>query len=286
MPVWCAVPGGGFQRVSWFRVDDGWARHPKVRKAGKDGRALWMTAGSECAAARSDGHVPSHLLADYAYLADVPHKGRVAAQRLVEAGLWHDSVSVSNCPHEGCKQASKGMDPGGWLFHDWSTYQQAKSENENPEYKRRAARKRALLRNQSLCSMIQERDRGLCRYCGERVRFGDQRSALGGTYDHVDPYGGNDLDNVVVACRRCNGIKRDRTPDEAEMPLRPIPAPWSPHPNRIETGSEPDSTRIETDSDRNEPSRARRDGSGRDSDRIETGEPSVIAECMTQGDQP
>ena len=76
-----------------------------------------------------------------------------------------------------------------------------------------------LKRNGELCRAIKSRDRHLCRYCGERVNWADKKSRLSGTYDHVDPDGDNSFSNVVVACRRCNGIKKDRTPEQAGMPL-------------------------------------------------------------------
>jgi len=61
---------------------------------------------------------------------------------------------------------------------------------------------------------IRKRDRNLCRYCGRRVKWGANNAPHGATYDHVDPDEGNTLSNVVVACRQCNGRKKDRTPDQ------------------------------------------------------------------------
>lgn len=80
-------------------------------------------------------------------------------------------------------------------------------------------RAKELLRDKSLCNAVKDRDRNLCRYCGIRVNWTDRRGRVGGTYDHVDPDGPNSLDNVVVACRGCNARKKDRTPDQAGMPL-------------------------------------------------------------------
>ena len=60
------------------------------------------------------------------------------------------------------------------------------------------------------------RDHGLCQYCG--------RSAE--NVDHVVPRsrgGTHEWENVVAACRRCNSLKKDRTPDEARMTLRRRP---------------------------------------------------------------
>jgi 5-methylcytosine-specific restriction endonuclease McrA len=58
------------------------------------------------------------------------------------------------------------------------------------------------------------RDNHECAYCEEGVAE---------TVDHVDPkaHGGkHEWTNVVSACGPCNWRKRDRTPEEAGMPLR------------------------------------------------------------------
>jgi 5-methylcytosine-specific restriction endonuclease McrA len=80
------------------------------------------------------------------------------------------------------------------------------------------------------------RDGAHCRYCGERcavagrdrkrerrVAAKDRRDR---TLDHVIPInrgGGSGVDNVVVACARCNVRKGGRTPEGAGMVLRPPP---------------------------------------------------------------
>lgn len=65
---------------------------------------------------------------------------------------------------------------------------------------------------------ILERDDHRCQYCDRR---GEQL-----TLDHVIPRsrGGQDSwENLVTACIRCNVKKGNRTPREAQMPLRQIP---------------------------------------------------------------
>lgn len=62
---------------------------------------------------------------------------------------------------------------------------------------------------------ILRRDSYKCAYCG--------RSDLPLTIDHILPRarGGSDSwENLVCACTICNNKKGDRTPDEAQMPLR------------------------------------------------------------------
>ncbi|HLU77238.1 MAG TPA: HNH endonuclease [Burkholderiales bacterium] len=64
------------------------------------------------------------------------------------------------------------------------------------------------------------RDRHLCAYCGGEFSF------VRLTRDHIRPVsrGGQDTwMNVVTACRHCNGLKRNRTPEEAGIQLRYAP---------------------------------------------------------------
>lgn len=66
------------------------------------------------------------------------------------------------------------------------------------------------------------RDGHECQYCGTRAE----------NIDHVLPRsrgGGHTWENVVACCRRCNGAKENRTPQEAGMRLRSRPAPPSDH---------------------------------------------------------
>jgi len=56
------------------------------------------------------------------------------------------------------------------------------------------------------------RDRNMCAYCG----------GYADTVDHVLPRcrgGGDSWFNLVAACRYCNGLKGDRTPQEAGMTM-------------------------------------------------------------------
>lgn len=211
--------------MTWFRLDDQWAHHPKVRAAGRDGRALWVAAGAACAAVNSDGIVEALVVRDAAYLAEVSAKKATAL--LVECGLWHDAGTLASCRR--CKDAYSKLPAGAFLFHDWAEYQLTKDQAKVPIERLRWNRRKALLRDRELCNAIVRRDRSRCRYCGQRVDFKDRKGPLSGTYDHVDPDDfsptGNSFGNVVVACRKCNGDKKDRTPAEAGMALLPEPAP-------------------------------------------------------------
>lgn len=60
----------------------------------------------------------------------------------------------------------------------------------------------------------------MCMYCGQTGPITMM------TRDHIHPKsrGGKDVwENVVQACRICNQRKRDRTPEEADMPLLAVP---------------------------------------------------------------
>jgi 5-methylcytosine-specific restriction endonuclease McrA len=71
-----------------------------------------------------------------------------------------------------------------------------------------------------------ERDRFTCRYCGVSDY---PREWL--VLEHVIPVtkgGETTEENLVTACRSCNHRKGNKTPDEAEMPLRDVPRDASP----------------------------------------------------------
>ncbi len=63
---------------------------------------------------------------------------------------------------------------------------------------------------------VLRRDKHICAFCGGKAT----------TIDHVMPRsrgGKNTWKNTVAACSPCNNRKRDRTPDEANMPLMFVP---------------------------------------------------------------
>ena len=67
------------------------------------------------------------------------------------------------------------------------------------------------------------RDRFTCQYCGKK--------AQDLTLDHVLPKshgGARCWKNIVTACKRCNAIKDDRTPEQAGMKLvrKPFKPAW------------------------------------------------------------
>jgi hypothetical protein len=89
----------GGTRVTWFKVDDGFATHPKAITLSDAAVAIWTRAGSWCSYNLTDGHFPKAML-------PVLRGKPSAAAALVKAGLWI-------------------TDPAGdgWWFHDWHDYQ-------------------------------------------------------------------------------------------------------------------------------------------------------------------
>ena len=62
-----------------------------------------------------------------------------------------------------------------------------------------------------------KRDDYACQYCGKKEHL---------TIDHVTPRskgGKSAWDNLVTACSRCNSLKGNNTPIEADMKLKKIP---------------------------------------------------------------
>jgi 5-methylcytosine-specific restriction endonuclease McrA len=90
---------------------------------------------------------------------------------------------------------------------------------------------------------IYARDAYLCQYCGVRCGISEL------TYDHVFPRaksGKTTWENIVSACLPCNGKMGNRTPAEAGLKLRSVPARprWIPAVTiRVSTRSMPDAWR-------------------------------------------
>jgi 5-methylcytosine-specific restriction endonuclease McrA len=76
---------------------------------------------------------------------------------------------------------------------------------------------RKLTENRPTRNLVYKRDNYMCSYCGAKENL---------TIDHIIPSsrGGKDIwDNLVSCCNRCNTLKGNRTPEEANMKLNIIP---------------------------------------------------------------
>lgn len=103
--------------MPWFKVDDHFHSHRKVKKCGLEVVGLWTVAGSYCMAHLTDGFVEEWFVKAW------PRGMRLAAT-LVRHGLWVETE----------KDGEKG-----WQFHDWDKYQPTKQQ---VEAEREKARKR------------------------------------------------------------------------------------------------------------------------------------------------
>ncbi len=188
--------------MPWFKVDDGFAFHPKALVSGNAALGLWVRAGSWVSQQLTDGHVPTDIARTLGRPTEI--------QRLVTSGLW-----------------MKNGD--GWEFHDWIAHNPSRADVR--ANRASDARRQALSRDVALRETIRARDGDLCRYCGTQIAWTDRRGPAGGTYDHIDPTQGNTEDNLVVACRRCNSSKGSRIPEAAGLRLLPPGARAHPQTN-------------------------------------------------------
>lgn len=210
-----------------MRLDDQTARMVELRQAGRDSALLWYAALCECAAvdkgAGGDGYMPALLTGDTLHLYGLPKK---AVRPLVDAGLWHDHDTVKKCVECCDNEHSKvhRVGPGDFFIHRWWELLLESDGKSDPIKRKREQRRKALNNDRQLVARIRERDKDLCRYCGVLTLDSSGPNKKGANVrqlDHVDPWGDNTYENVVVSCRTCNGRKRDRTPDEAGMVLLP-----------------------------------------------------------------
>lgn len=99
----------------WARVDDMWWSHPKVLGLSLAARGLWVTALSWSCGQRRD-FVPEAFVGMLTGEASV-------TDELVRVGLWREAE-------------------GGWLIHDWATYQDLSLSEKRADAGRRGAQKR------------------------------------------------------------------------------------------------------------------------------------------------
>lgn len=208
-----------------------------LRLAGAPAALLWTVALFECAAIDGNGVLSELMVKDAGNLYDL--RGLKLAPRLVETGAWHDPDTLTACT--ACLEQPSERITSGWLIHGWWVFLQDNAGKNDPVYRWREQRRKALNRMTELKLRIRQRDGDLCQYCGILTVWGaDHKSPKAGTYDHVDPFCtdgpkgyGNTYGNLVVACKRCNGVKKDRTPEQAGMTMIRIRAGLSsPDPDR------------------------------------------------------
>lgn len=106
--------------MTWFKVDDTFAFHPKAVAAGNAALGLWVRAGSWSSQQLREGFVPHHM---------IPTMGTISqAKALVKAGLWAEV-------------------DGGYQFHQWTernpSRDQIERDREAAAQRQRRAREKA-----------------------------------------------------------------------------------------------------------------------------------------------
>lgn len=89
--------------MTWFRVDDSWWRHKKVRKLGRQrvlAAGVWSLCGDWSSDNLTDGFVPWEVVESW-------DPRRKSARRLIDVGLWEED--------------SQGGEHG-IRFHDWADW--------------------------------------------------------------------------------------------------------------------------------------------------------------------
>ncbi len=95
--------------MTWFKVDDQFHDHKKVRRLGKDrlpAAGLWSLCGSWAADNLTDGFVPTEVV----QRSDPTEQ---YARRLVEVGFW---------------EIAEQDGEAGYQFHDWDDHQPTRAE--------------------------------------------------------------------------------------------------------------------------------------------------------------
>ncbi|GAA1048484.1 hypothetical protein [Arthrobacter russicus] len=117
--------------MSWFKVDDKFAFHPKAIAAGNAALGLWVRAGSWAMGNLTDGFMPKSML------------GALGAQKrdalkLIESGLWITAKIVES-PHTTHTRGTHGAhefevisglewgDCDGVFFKDWPDWNDTKA---------------------------------------------------------------------------------------------------------------------------------------------------------------
>lgn len=149
-----------------------------------------------------------------------------------------DLVRALRCDKKETKAASSAIEDLlriGYLSHEdrrlWISKFEEAQQSRSPEARRQAAWREAHGKGSKTPSnktdfgsirRLRVLDGDLCSYCETKLDFRLGRSQSTATLDHVSPRqlgGGDEEDNLVLACWSCNSRKGSRTPEQAGMAL-------------------------------------------------------------------
>ncbi|UJW32409.1 HNH endonuclease [Saccharothrix sp. AJ9571] len=209
--------------MPWLRLDDVDYDDPQVDAVGNGAYGALVRLKLYCSAQRTDGWVPDRKARDIA--------SRAELRALLDTRLG-DRPAMLHRPGDDCRCLDGKTWPmaGGYWVHAFLDRNPSRAENDVQRAKNRE------LRDKELRRAVKDRDGDRCRYCGITVKWADRKTTAGGVLDHVDPRIAAGAANLVVACRGCNGQKKDCTPAAAGMVLLPPPDGTE----SITAGSSPD----------------------------------------------
>jgi hypothetical protein len=66
--------------MPWFRLEDSFYNHPKVKRAGNAATGLWVRCGTYSSQYLTDGHIPVEVARDFGRPREI--------STLLEVGMW------------------------------------------------------------------------------------------------------------------------------------------------------------------------------------------------------
>ncbi|MEW1964652.1 HNH endonuclease [Micrococcus sp. NPDC078436] len=189
--------------MPWLKVSDASAMHPIALAAletdDADDRLVNELFGYVCrCAVMSAQHEQDYVvtLATARVTAGGDARFRALAGAAERAGYWTRTV---------VKDATGAERPAFRLVQEKDLFHMLLKAERAWETQRRAD-----VANAELTVPVRLRDGDGCRWCGKTVAWRDRKSGRGATYDHVHPgQGAASPEDLVVACRACNGARKD-----------------------------------------------------------------------------
>lgn len=217
--------------MPWYRNDDDEYDSPIVLAVGNAAYGAFQRLRGYASKHRTDGWVPAATAREICSRAELSSLLTVRVGK--GAALVHAPGDSCACLGEGVVWPRGADGEVGYVLHGFLRRNPSRAENDVDRAKRRE------LKDPQLRAAVKARDCDLCRYCAVTVRWADRKTGRGGVLDHIDPRAADGARNLVVACRSCNGRKKDCTPEAAGMVLLPPPihAGSTADPDRINGGS-------------------------------------------------
>ena len=98
--------------MPWIKLDDQWMDHPKIIRAGRDARDMWLASITWCAKHSTDGFFPPELLPSLYIMAGIDVANcQTLASTLLEVCLWERTETA-------------------YHIHDYLNYQPTKEQTE------------------------------------------------------------------------------------------------------------------------------------------------------------